>query len=137
MTALLAPAFAYAVSVFAVGFALGTARVLAIAPRLGEGVAVLLELPLMLLASFVLARWAVARWAVPARLGPRAAMGLMAFAILMGLELALSVLLFGNSLQDHLSAYRAPERLLGLAGQIAFGALPALLLLRAREGSGA
>jgi hypothetical protein len=42
----------YALLVFLIGFILGTIRVLLIAPRLGETIAVLLETPVILGASF-------------------------------------------------------------------------------------
>lgn len=69
------------------------------------------------------------RWQVAARLGPRAAMGALAFAVLMGLELGLSVLLFGNTVQAHLARICEVPAALGLAGQLVFAALPALLLV--------
>jgi hypothetical protein len=51
--------------VLALGFALGTLRVLALAPYLGPTGAVLVELPIMLAASWVLCGWLIARFAVP------------------------------------------------------------------------
>jgi hypothetical protein len=50
---------AYFGIVYALGFALGTVRVLAVAPRIGELPAVLLEAPIMLAASWVTCRWAL------------------------------------------------------------------------------
>jgi hypothetical protein len=41
----------YAITVFLIGFILGTIRVLLLAPHLGETIAVILEAPLMLAAS--------------------------------------------------------------------------------------
>ena len=46
---------AYAVTVFAIGFLLGTARVLLLAPRVGSTVAVLVETPVILAASWYVA----------------------------------------------------------------------------------
>ena len=57
----------YAVSVFVVGFALGTLRVLVVAPRLGDTVAVTLEAPVMLLASWEFSRRLIKRFDVPAQ----------------------------------------------------------------------
>jgi hypothetical protein len=42
---------AYAVAVFAIGFLLGTARILLLAPHVGSTIAVSVEVPLILAAS--------------------------------------------------------------------------------------
>jgi ABC-type uncharacterized transport system permease subunit len=128
MTDVFQPASAYALITFAVGFALGTLRVLWLAPKVGHTTAVLLELPLMLCASFLIARWAVARWCVPARPGQRLAMGAAAFAILMFCEALVSITLFGNDLSRHLARYLAPAAWPGLAAQLVFAGMPLLLL---------
>jgi hypothetical protein len=129
MTGLAKAALAYSLSVFSIGFALGTFRVLVLLPRIGEAAAVLLELPVMIAGSYLLAVWTVARWQVPARFPDRAAMGALAFAALMLLEFSVSVLIFGNTPRAHLAHYAQPISWLGLSGQIVFAAMPALLLL--------
>ncbi|KIT17966.1 hypothetical protein [Jannaschia aquimarina] len=123
-------ALAYVTGVFALGFALGVVRVTLILPHMDEMRAVLIELPIMIAASAVLAIWAVRRWGVPASIGPRLAMGALAFTLLMGLELGLSVTLFGASVSEHFARYATPPAFLGLAAQLVFASLPALLLLR-------
>lgn len=120
----------YALLTFAAGFLLGTIRVLLLAPGLGEPVAVLLELPIMLGVSFLVARWAVARWKVPENIGGRVAMGAIAFAVLMTFEALVSVTLFDNRLSDHLARYLQPQAWPGLAAQLFFAAMPVVLLLR-------
>ncbi len=115
---------AYFLIVFAAGFALGTLRVLAIAPHLGELVAVALELPAMLAASWFAAGWVARRFAVPARLPPRLAMGAIAFAVLMLAEFALAAAL-GRSPAAYAAVFLTAPGLLGLAGQIAFALCPA------------
>ena len=132
MTDLLRPASAYALLTFAVGFALGTFRVLWLVPRVGDRIAVLLELPVMLGVSFLIARWAVAYWQVPAMPRRRLAMGALAFALLMLCEALVSLSLFGNSLSAHLARYLAPAAWPGLAAQLVFAAMPLLLLLGPR-----
>ncbi|NNK15790.1 MAG: hypothetical protein HKP51_02670 [Sulfitobacter sp.] len=129
MRSVLLSAIIYTLAVFAVGFALGTIRVLAAAPLIGEGAAVLIELPIMLTVSFFFARWCVRRWQVPAFLVPRLLMGFLAFAILMGLEAWVSIALLDRSVTEHLSHYLDPEAWVGLAGQLVFAAIPTLLLL--------
>lgn len=130
--ALKAGALAFAI-VFAAGFALGTVRVLWIAPRLGPLGAVLLELPVMLAVSWWAVRLAVRRLAVPEAAVARAAMGGVAFALLIGAETLLGVVAFGRSPAEQWQALLAPEGLAGLAAQVLFGLFP----LWAGDGSAA
>ena len=57
----------YAIIVFVIGFILGTIRVLLLAPRLGETMAVSLEVAFILTASWVVCRWRLDRLDVAAR----------------------------------------------------------------------
>lgn len=114
----------YFVGVFALGFLLGTIRVLYVAPRLGEASAVLVELPLMLTASWLLCGLIVTCAGVPASVQVRAVMGTTAFVLLMLGELGVSTLLLGRSAAEHLQTYREASALLGLAAQVAFASFP-------------
>lgn len=118
-------ALIYLAAIFALGFVLGTARTLWLAPAVGPLAAVGLELPVMLGASWWLARQLAARRPLPSR---RAALlaGLIAFVLLMALELALGMTLFGQSAQAWLAALATAPGALGLAGQALFALLPAL-----------
>lgn len=127
------PALVYTLAVFAVGFVLGAVRVLFLAPRVGEMTAVAVEMPLMLFASFLVAKVVLRHWRVPARPWPRFCVGVLAFVILMILEVTLSLTLFGNSPAQHLAHYARPVAWLGLAGQLVFAAMPLLLLVRERD----
>jgi hypothetical protein len=49
----------YAIVVFSIGFILGTIRILLLAPRLGETAAVIVEVPIILAASWPVCRWCV------------------------------------------------------------------------------
>lgn len=124
MRAALKAGLAYFAIVFSVGALLGTLRVLVLAPRSGELLAVAIELPVMLAVSWVACRRLVARFSVPGRPAPRAAMGGLAFGLLMGAEIGVSVLGFGRTVAEHLEAYRSAAALMGLAGQIAFALFP-------------
>ena len=118
----------YFLAVYVVGFVLGTARVLFVAPRLGATGAVLIELPVMLAASWIACRWIVGRMAVPSRAPARLAMGASAFALLMLAETALGRLAFGQTLAVQIAAMREIPGLIGLAGQMLFALVPLLQL---------
>jgi len=115
---------AYFGVVFAAGFALGTLRVLVLAPRLGESASVLLELPIILAVSWVVCRRLVTRIAVPKAPSARLAMGGIALGALLVAEAGVSVLGFGRTLSAHLEQYRQLPALIGLAGQVAFALFP-------------
>ncbi len=131
MRALLAGVYYFAI-VFALGFALGTIRVLFIVPLLGELGAVFLELPIMLVASWFVCSWLVRRFQVPPAVEARLIMGGIAFVLLMLAELAVSVFAFGRSPAEHWGTYSSASALWGLAAQVAFAAMP---LVRRPAGS--
>jgi hypothetical protein len=115
---------AYFGVVFAAGFAIGVLRLLFVTPRLGETVAVLFELPLMIALSWLACRWLVTSFGVGPALSSRAAMGGVALAPLLAAEFGIANLAFGRALADHLEHYRNLPTLLGLTGQIAFAIFP-------------
>ncbi len=115
----------YFLCVFAIGFALGTIRVLVIIPRLGETAAVLLEVPVLLALAWPVCGVLIRRFALPAGLA-RALMGGTAFAALMLAEWGLAVTLFGQSSAQHWALYRARPGQIGLVGQMLFALLPLL-----------
>lgn len=127
MQAVLRAAAAYAGVVFALGFVFGTVRTLLLVEAVGPLRAVSIELPLILAAAYLVCRWAVRRWRVPPAVAARVGMGAAAFGLLMAAEIALSRFGFGQSLGDYLMSYRQPEKLLGLAGQLVFAAMPLLV----------
>lgn len=117
---------AYFALVFAIGFLLGALRVLVLSPHVGDVLAVLAELPVMLAASWIGCGWLITRFAVPTGLASRATMGGIAFCLLMLAEIGISVLGFERSIGDHFAAYQRTASLLGLAGQIAFAVFPVI-----------
>jgi hypothetical protein len=125
MRAVAAGALYFAV-IFALGFILGTIRVLLIAPRLGEAGAVLVELPIMLMASWIACGWVLRRLRVGLGFETRLTMGGVAFALLMLAEVGVSVFAFGRTPAEHLATYRSASALLGLAAQLIFAAMPLL-----------
>ena len=117
---------AYFALVFALGFAFGAVRTLLVTrfPEISRLAAVLVELPLMLTASWWICRHLIRRLAVPDTLRERAVMGAVAFALTMLAEAVLDALLGGETLVGHFALYREPAHALGLAGQVAFGLMP-------------
>ena len=116
----------YFMVVFAVAFVLGTIRVLIIAPRVGDLVAVALETPILLCLSWIVARRVIAGMAVPHALAVRAMMGAFAFYLLIAAETALGLIAFGRSPADMLASYATLPGALGLAAQLGFAAIPAI-----------
>lgn len=122
---LLQAALAYFALVFGTGFVLGTLRVTLLLPRLGVRQAELLELPVMLMASYVAARFCLRRFG-PFSRPQRLALGLLALACLVGAEIGLNTAM-GRSLGDYLAGrdpVSGPAYFLAL---LVFGLLPALM----------
>ena len=115
---------------FALGFVLGTIRVLWVIPLVGLLPATLLELPIILGGSWLAAGWLVRRFAL-ARQDEALAVGALAFAILMAAECSLAVALMAQSPAQWLAGICQPHALLGLAGQVVFALMPWLIVRRA------
>ena len=116
----------YFLAVFAVGFLLGTLRVLVLAPRLGERWAELIELPVMVFASFLLARLLTRRFA-PLSRGQRAGMGAVALGLLLAAELCLAILLQQRTLAEYVAARDPVSGIAYLVSLLAFAAMPLLV----------
>lgn len=117
---------AYSAIMFAIGFALGTVRVLLLEPRLGPLAAVTMEVPVMLALSWVVCDRLRRRWLPDAPLADRAVMGASAFTLLMAAETALGIGLFGRTFGQQLASYGTGAGALGLAAQLAFAAFPVI-----------
>jgi hypothetical protein len=115
----------YAIIVFVIGFILGTIRVSLVVPRLGETIAVIMEAPIMLAASWFVCRWCVDRLDVRRSVPARSIMGLVAFLVLMSAEFALGAVV-GRSLVDQLAAYKSPPEAIGIAAQVIFAMFPVI-----------
>ncbi len=125
---IIAAGVAYFAITFGIGFLLGTFRVLVLVPGLGDIAATALELPFMIAFSWIISQWLIIRFSVPAKLSARLIMGGVAFVLLVSAELALSALMFDRSLTQHLDQYRSLSAILGILGQVAFAAFPAIQL---------
>ena len=122
----------YFAIVFAAGFLLGTLRVFILLPLTGEFAAVALELPVMLVISWLACRKLISRFSVPATTEPRLVMGALAFGLLLLAEVGLSGFAFNRSVAEYFALLQTAPGLLGLAGQIAFAFIPLLLLRHQR-----
>jgi hypothetical protein len=114
---------AYFAILFSLGFILGTVRVLAVIPRIGEFAATLLELPLILTASWFVSGWLVGKMRIAPDTASRLLMGAAAFGITMIAEPLLG-LSFGRPLTEQWAALLRPAGIAGLAGQALFGLMP-------------
>lgn len=124
---------AYFAGMFALGFVLGTVRVLLLAPVLGDWGATFAELPVMLAISWIYCGWLLRRLAVPGAFGARLLMGAVAFTLLMIAEVLLGVGLFERTLPQQVGEMTSGAGLAGLVGQLAFAAFPVLQLHRGRR----
>lgn len=116
-------AIVYWAMVFALGFVLGTVRVLWVIPLMGLIPATLIELPLILGGSWLASGWLLRRF-VNVRGSEALAVGALAFAILMAAECALAGVLIGQTPAQWLAGLAEPHALLGLAGQVMFALMP-------------
>ncbi|MFK7938899.1 MAG: hypothetical protein AB8B82_05940 [Roseovarius sp.] len=119
---------AYVIAAFAFGFVLGTLRVFGLVPWLGETLAVLLELPVMLGFCWWVSAKIISGFNVPSHLTARLWMGGLAFGLLMLAELGLSIFGFGQTISGHFAQYLSLHGLLGLTGQVVFGLIPTFQL---------
>jgi hypothetical protein len=128
----LLPGLIYFALVFALGFLLGIARTLFLqaVPGAGRLTGVLIELPIMLGASWFLCRDLIRRFAVASTVVARAVMGGWAFALLLLAELLVGALLFGRGPAQHFALYAEASYALGLLAQIGFGLMPLIQIRR-------
>lgn len=93
---ILQAAVLYFLLVFGAGFVLGTGRVLLVVPLLGERVAELMEMPLMLAVIVAAARWIV-RHKLSGRQSTALPIGLIAMGLVLLADLGVGVWLRGMS----------------------------------------
>ena len=120
---------AYFAGVFALAFVLGVLRRMLLVPTLGELGAVLAEIPVLLVFSWIVSRRITVRMDIPARWSERVLMGGVAFGLLMTAEFGLSILAFGTTALEYLASFRSLQGIVGLLGQILFAVIPGLQIL--------
>jgi hypothetical protein len=120
----LAAASTYFLALFALGFVLGTIRVVFVVPRFGELAATIAEVPVMLAAAYFICRSAIRRWQVPPAIAIRLAMVPWFLALLFAFEALLGATLFGRSVAEQWAALGSPAGLVGISAQIIAALLP-------------
>jgi hypothetical protein len=126
-------ALAYATPVFLAGCAIGTFRLVFVAPRVGGTWAVIMELPVILGISWYASRLSCRLF--PARnFADTRLIGAFAFLLLMSAEWALDVAVFRRSPVEHVALYLTVAGALGLTGQLMFAMLPLLQLKLRKRG---
>ncbi len=118
----------YFLSVFAVGFTLGTVRVTWLVPRLGTRVAELIEMPLMLVAIVLSAYWIVRQLAVPSTLRSRLGMGLTALSLLLFADFGVVLQLQGLSLSEYFKNRDPVSGTVYYVMLLVFAAMPCFIL---------
>ncbi|MFZ4575055.1 MAG: hypothetical protein ACOYN0_11695 [Phycisphaerales bacterium] len=126
---MLKPASLYFGLTFAAGFVLGAIRTLLVVAWVGELGAVLIECPLILLASFLVGRWVLGRFARNAGARRRLWIGVLAFVMLQCAELTMTLLL-GGTARGFFAAFLKPAGIVGLAAQLLFAFIPLMIRLR-------
>lgn len=116
----------YFALIFLLGFVLGALRTLFVqkGPVNARLIGVIIELPVMLGASWFLCAQLVRRFRVGAAPHARLLMGGVAFALLLLAEYGVGAVLLGRTPMQHLMQYREASYALGLAGQIGFALIP-------------
>jgi hypothetical protein len=114
----------YTLGVFVFAFVIGAIRVTMVAPRLGDLLAVIFEAPIVLAVSWRVSSWCTERYNVNRNSRSRTLMGAAAFSILILLELSLSLLVFGETVDHYFAKYATTPGIFGLGMQFCFAALP-------------
>lgn len=118
-------AFVFFALVFGAGFALGTIRVVLVQPYLGAGASRLLELPVMVVISYLAAQF-ITRRLGPATRNQWLCVGLIAFVLLMTAEMLLGTFVFRTPLKAMLADMLTFTGLVSLLAQGLIILFPAL-----------
>ncbi|MBB3932684.1 hypothetical protein GGR25_003742 [Kaistia hirudinis] len=117
---------AYFLIVFVAGIVLGMIRVGVLAPNLGATIAVLIELPVILVISWYVCAAILRRVPLDSGRNEDVLAGALAFVLLIGAEALFAVGLGGRTLPEFFAHLVATDGLIGLLGQILFAAFPAI-----------
>jgi hypothetical protein len=125
----------YFTVVFAVGFVLGTIRVLLVAPNLGARLSDLIEAPIMIAVSLLSARWLVRRYPDVTATAFWLGVGLVGLGLLLLVEFTVVLWVRGLSFSEYLATRDPVSSTVYFASLGAFAVFPAPLCRReARSG---
>ncbi len=117
----------YFAFVFGAGFILGTIRVLFVVPRVGNRIAELAEMPVMLVVM-ILASWCILRsWNPPPARADRLTLGGIALALMLVAEFTLVLSLRGLSISEYLETRDPVSGSVYLAMLGVYATLPLLM----------
>jgi hypothetical protein len=119
--------FFYFALVFGGGFLLGAVRVPLLVPRLGERVAELMEMPVMLVVIILSARFIIKRFAMPATATVCLGTGLFALILLLTAELLLAAVLRGRSPAEYIASRDPVSGGVYLAMLVLFALMPLIV----------
>lgn len=117
-------------NVFAIGFVFGTIRVLVADGPFAQTVALWLEIPLLVLATWFVAALTVARFEMVDMVSERWHAGLIGFVVLQAGEILTGVYAFGRPLADVLASYGSGRGLLSAIVQTVVIFFPVWVLRR-------
>jgi hypothetical protein len=117
----------YFAFVFGVGFAMGPVRVMWLEPQLGKTMAVLCEVPILVVAMIVAARWATAKIRPGASLFSLAAVGGVALILQQIADFAVGIALRGITLPEQLAYFGTPAGIVCAIALLLFAAMPCLI----------
>ena len=129
---ILSAAACYFAIVFGVGLLVGPIRVIWLEPWFGTTIAVLCELPILVIAMVIAARWVPTRVGLSTDLGSLASMGIIALILQQIADFTVGMSLRAIPATEQLAYLMTPAGLIYGAALLAFAAMPTLVVLVAR-----
>ena len=120
-------ALTYFALAFGAGFLLGAIRVTLVVPNLGERMAELIEMPVMLIVIVFAARHVARRYALPKERSTTIQVGFLALGLLLAAEILLAVVIQNRSLADYVASRDPVSGSVYLAMLLLFALMPTIL----------
>jgi hypothetical protein len=117
----------YFAIVFGAAFVFGVIRTLWVAPSVGETMAVLIEVPALIVVMAITARWVPYALNLSRSFIPLAAMGLLALLLQQAGDFTVGLLVRGRSPADQLAYLLTPAGLIYVVAVLLFAAMPVLV----------
>lgn len=120
----------YFAVVFGAGFILGPIRILVLVPRVGERVAELIEIPIMLAVIVVAARWVTRRFGATHTRVDLLALGCVALGLLLACEFTVVLWLRGMTIPEYVASRDPVAGVVYAVTLAAYAVMPLLLAPR-------